>query len=47
MLLKATAVMNLTDARYFAAKEVDYLGFNLEEGTEGYLDPMYMKAIRE
>jgi phosphoribosylanthranilate isomerase len=27
--------------------EVDFLGFNLEEGTEGYLDPMYMKAIRE
>lgn len=23
------------------------MGFNLEEGTEGYLDPMYMKAIRE
>lgn len=47
MLLKATTVTNLTDARYYAAKEVDYLGFNLEEGTEGYLDPMYMKAIRE
>jgi phosphoribosylanthranilate isomerase len=47
MLLKATAVTNLTDARYFAAKDVAYLGFNLEEGTEGYLDPMYMKAIRE
>ena len=23
------------------------MGFNLEEGTQGYLDPMYMKAIRE
>jgi len=44
---KVSAVTNLTDARYFAAKEVDYLGFNLEEGTPGYLDPMYMKAIRE
>ena len=47
MLLKASAVTNLTDARYYAAKEVHYLGFNLEEGTPGYLDPMYMKAIRE
>ncbi|MFN0175061.1 MAG: hypothetical protein ACKVU0_10470 [Saprospiraceae bacterium] len=46
-LIKANRVAHLTDARYFAAKEVDYLGFNLEEGTEGYLDPMYMKAIRE
>jgi phosphoribosylanthranilate isomerase len=46
-LIKASRVAHLTDARYFAAKEVDYLGFNLEAGTEGYLDPMYMKAIRE
>ena len=46
-LIKASRIAHLTDARYFAAKEVDYLGFNLEEGTEGYLDPMYMKAIRE
>ncbi len=45
--IKASRVAHLTDARYFAAKEVDYLGFNLEEGTEGYLDPIYMKAIRE
>lgn len=47
MRIKASRITNLTDARYFAAKEVDFLGFNLEEGTEGYLDPMYMKAIRE
>lgn len=47
MLIKASTITNLTDARYFAAKEVDFLGFNLEEGTPGYLDPLYMKAIRE
>ena len=47
MLIKASRITSLTDARYFAAKEVDYLGFNLEEGTENYLDPMHMKAIRE
>ena len=47
MRIKASAITNLTDARYFAAKEVDYLGFNLEENTDGYLDPMYMRAIRE
>lgn len=47
MLIKASCITNLTDARYFAAKEVDFLGFNLEEGTEGFLEPMYMKAIRE
>lgn len=47
MLIKASSITNLTDARYFAAKEVHFLGFNLEEGTPSYLDPMYMKAIRE
>jgi len=47
MLVKASSITNLTDARYFAAKDVTYLGFNLEENSEGYLDPMYMKAIRE
>lgn len=47
MIVKATAITNLTDARYFAAREAAFLGFNLEAGTVGYLDPMYMKAIRE
>jgi phosphoribosylanthranilate isomerase len=47
MLIKAGRITNLTDARYFAAMEVDFIGFNLEEGTEAYLEPMYMHAIRE
>lgn len=46
-IIQASRIAHLTDARYFAAKEVDFLGFNLEEGAEGYLDPMFMKAIRE
>ena len=47
MIVKASRITNLTDARYFAAREVQFLGFNLEPDTPGYLDPMYMKAIRE
>ncbi|MBK6933450.1 MAG: hypothetical protein IPH12_22310 [Saprospirales bacterium] len=47
MLVKASGITNLTDARYFAAREVHFLGFNLEEGTEGFIDPVFMKAIRE
>ncbi len=47
MLLYASTITNLTDARYFAAREVNFLGFNLETGTPGYLDPIYMKAMRE
>lgn len=47
MIIKAGRMTNLTDARYFAAREVDFLGFRLEEGVEGYLDPSLMHAIRE
>lgn len=47
MIVKAGGIRNLTDARYFAAREAAFLGFNLEAGTPGYLDPIYMKAIRE
>lgn len=43
----ARRISNLTDARYFAAKEVAWLIFNLEPGTEGYLDPLHMQAMRE
>jgi phosphoribosylanthranilate isomerase len=47
MLLMARRIANLTDARYFAAKEVNYLAFNLTPGTPGYLDPVLMQAMRE
>ncbi|MGI9161146.1 MAG: hypothetical protein ACR2K1_15470 [Saprospiraceae bacterium] len=47
MHIKASHITNLTDARYFAAKEVHFLGFQLEAGVEDFLDPIYMKAIRE
>ncbi len=47
MQVLARHITNLTDARYFAAKEVAYLAFNLEQGTAGYLDPVYMQAMRE
>ena len=46
-IIKASSVTNLTDARYFAAKTVDYLGFNIEAGNPTYIDPIYVKAIRE
>lgn len=45
--VKASSITNLTDARYFAAWEVEWLGFNLEAGTEGYIEPKNMKAIKE
>lgn len=45
--VKATAITNLTDARYFAAWEVEWLGFNFNTGEDTYIAPQNMKAIKE
>lgn len=45
--LKASAITNLTDARYFAAWEVTWLGFNLDSNAENYIAPISAKAIKE
>lgn len=45
--VKASSVTNLTDARYFAAWGADWLGFNLNTGSEYYIQPNTMKAIKE
>lgn len=45
--VKASQITNLTDARYFAAWEVDYIGFQLEQGNEKYIPPTQVKAMKE
>ena len=45
--VKANSITNLTDARYFAAWEVEWLGFNLNPGAADYIEPMLLKAIKE
>lgn len=45
--VKASSITNLTDARYFAAWYVEWMGFKLTPGTEGYIDPQAMLAIKE
>jgi len=45
--IKASQVTNLTDARYFAARGVEWLGFNLDSGTENFIHPQNIKAIKE
>jgi phosphoribosylanthranilate isomerase len=45
--VKASSITNLTDARYFAAWEVEWLGFNLEAGSEDHIEPKNMNAIKE
>jgi len=43
----ASNITNLTDARYFAAWEVECLGFNFTQKSESYIAPQSMKAIKE
>ncbi len=45
--VKASSITNLTDARYFAAWEVEWMGFNLEAGSDDYIEPKNMNAIKE
>lgn len=45
--VKASAIANLTDARYFAAFEVTWLGFQLDPGHEQSVTLQTAKAIRE
>ncbi len=43
----ASSIKNLTDARYFAAWEVSFLSFNIENGNEHYIGPQDIAAIKE
>ncbi len=43
--VKIGKIENLSDARYCAGMMVDVLGFNLEEGSEGYVDNDKFKEI--
>ncbi|WP_258097124.1 phosphoribosylanthranilate isomerase [Marinoscillum pacificum] len=45
--VKIGKIDNLSDARYCAGMMVDILGFNLEEGTEGYVSPENFSEISE
>ena len=45
--LRAVGIYHLTDARYFAAQDVQWVGFPLDEATENYLDPMRVRIIAE
>lgn len=45
--VKAGQINNLTDARYFAAWEVDWLGFNLDASRAKPISILDFKAIKE
>lgn len=45
--VKAGSITNLTDARYFAAWEAEWLGFNFDQGAEDYISVQNAIAIKE
>lgn len=45
--VKATAVSNLTDARFFAAKCVDWVGFNMNTASDDYLSTADMQTMKD
>ena len=45
--IKASQITNLTDARYFAAWGVQWLGFGLESGQDYFVTTAQMAAIKE
>lgn len=45
--VKANSIAHLTDARYFAAWEVEWLGFQMMPGDTHYLSPLHIKTFRE
>ncbi|PHN07381.1 N-(5'-phosphoribosyl)anthranilate isomerase [Flavilitoribacter nigricans DSM 23189 = NBRC 102662] len=45
--IKAGSITNLTDARYFAARGVHWLGFDLSPGSDNYMAPAQALAIKE
>lgn len=48
MNIKASAITNLSDARYFAAQySVEWMGFCMEEGTATYMPTHVIQAMQE
>ncbi len=45
--IKASRITNLTDARYFAAREVAWLDFCLDPGAPEFVSPQQLHAIKE
>lgn len=43
----AREITNLTDARYFAAMGVDYLGFDLSQDQENGVKPSFVKQLKD
>ena len=47
IILKGGSITNLTDARYFAAQGVHWLGFNLNSSDRDYIRPDVIQEIKQ
>jgi phosphoribosylanthranilate isomerase len=48
MFIKASAISNLSDARYFAAQySVEFMGFCLDEGNDAFISAHLINAMKE
>ena len=45
-IIKAGSITNLTDARFFAAYDVDYIGFCFDPVSPDYISPQNALAIK-
>jgi phosphoribosylanthranilate isomerase len=45
-IVKAGSITNLTDARFFAAYDVDFIGFNFDPKSPDYISPQNALAIK-
>ncbi|HMQ08071.1 MAG TPA: hypothetical protein PKC30_12275 [Saprospiraceae bacterium] len=45
--IKASGVTNLTDARYFAAWGVEYIGFDIDPESDSFISPPQFKEISQ
>jgi len=46
MIIKAGSITNLTDARFFAAVDIDYIGFCFDPLSPDYISPQTALAIK-
>lgn len=45
IIIKAGSIQNLTEARYFSSKLIEYLGFNFDQASGNAIEPLQAQQI--
>lgn len=45
MIIKAGSIQNLTEARYFSSKLIEFVGFNFDQSSENAIEPIQAQQI--